>query len=159
MVLIRNHRKATELATLDPKTGNMKFYTEKDNPELATLPIKGHYSLIAGQILCFYKYDNKFFFRIDDKTIELDNDTHVELFKRAKYKIFQKYRILQKYRIFQICKKNEIILNFEYLPEKIDPPLELDFISSFVEEEDFDLCLYVRNVANDPERRDRIYTR
>ena len=39
----------------------------------------------------------------------------------------------------------------------IDPPLEDDYVSSFVEEEDFDFGLFVQNIANNQARQERIY--
>ena len=55
-----------------------------------------------------------------------------------------------------IVKDDDLIFTLTYNRPRIDPPLELD-PTPFVEEEDFDFCLFLLNVLSDPGRKERIY--
>lgn len=60
-------------------------------------------------------------------------------------------------RVINISATGRSLFHWRYHPRAIDPPLSVDS-NAFVEEEDFDFCLFVFHVANDRERRTTIYS-
>ena len=52
---------------------------------------------------------------------------------------------------------NQVITELKYTKPKIIPPLEVD-PTPFVEEEDYDYGLFLSNVVDDPDRKNRIYS-
>lgn len=85
-------------------------------------------------------------FRVDDEDFELTAETSVRLVREN-----------ETTNTIMLFRGEDLLFACTYQRPTIDPPLKYD-PTPFVDEEDFDFCLFVYNVANDPGRKARIYT-
>jgi hypothetical protein len=146
MILMQSLDKFDDLADLDINTGYISWFSRRANPAVASRPIHGHIAQLHGRILCLYRRGGVLHFRVDGEDFELTKNTSVNL-ERVRH---DTNRII-------VTQEGTLLFSWTYQRRVVFPPLELD-PTPFVEEEDFDFCLFVYNVANDPERRERIYT-
>ena len=86
-------------------------------------------------------------FRVDDEDFELTAETSVKLVP-----------VKETTNTIMLFRGEDLQSSWTYQRPALDPPLKYD-PTPFVEEEDFDFCLFVYNVANDPGRKARIYTK
>lgn len=142
-MLLQSQEKFDEIAELDPNTGKVSFFSKQKNPRKYSnmSQMRGWYSQLNGHLLLLYTHDGKLFLRVDEDLFELNEDTKVSLERGSSQ------------NVLTILRYDALTYRLEYKPPVIDPPLEEDFISTGVEEEDFDFCLFVHNVVNNPARR------
>jgi hypothetical protein len=86
-------------------------------------------------------------FRVDDEDFELTEETSVRLVREN-----------ETTNTIMLFRREDLLFAWTYQRPLIDPPLKYD-PTPFIEEEDFDFCLFVYNVANNPGRKARIYTK
>ena len=134
--------KIVEFDFLDKKN---IFYSKKENPEKRKAKKNGNYSIIEGNFLALFRFNNELHFRANEKDFVVDDDTKIE-FKKGEEKNF-----------FKVTKDNKLFFELVYASPVIDPPLEEDFVSSFVEEEHFDFCLFIYNVVSNRKRRESFF--
>lgn len=149
MILLESFNNKFKMAEMDVNSGNMKYYCKlfykllkifKSRPSFS-----GHYSKINGKIIVFYRIKEKLFLRVDKVLFELDDAIEV------------RWKRLNDFNCFSLLRNGRQLLELIYKRPKINPSLEIDTVSSFVEEEDFDFCLFIYNVMNNSERKKRIY--
>jgi hypothetical protein len=145
MVLLQSMDKFDNLAELDTGTGQISYFSRRANPKAASRPIRGAIAQLHGRTLCLYREAGALHFRVDNEDFELTEKTHVEL-----------VRTQDDVNRITVLRNGVPLFTWTYQRPAIYPPLELD-PTPFIEEEDFDFCLFVHNVVNDPSRRKRIY--
>jgi len=146
MILLYSHDRWDGLALLDSRTGRISFHSRKVEPDLAALPIQGHFSrLPSGQLAILYREAGDLHLRLD----------HLDLLLSADMKA--RWEREDDYHTLMISRAGQPILHWTYAPPVIYPPLSED-PTPFVEEEDFDFGLFVCRVLIDDGLRKRIYT-
>ena len=143
MILLQSVDKFDEVAVLDVTVGQLTWYSKQTVPDLASEPIRGHIAQLDGHTVILYREAEILRFRIDNDEFELTDNTRIELVRDDPH-------------ILTVYRNGEIAIKFAYTPPIIHPSLEVD-PTPFVEEEDFDFGLFVHNVVNDVDRRNRIY--
>jgi hypothetical protein len=145
MVLLESYDRFDDLVELEPTTGQVRWYSKRDNPNMATLPIQGAVSQLNGHMVFLYREADVLHFRVDDIDIELTEDTRIELIRGNT-------------NVLTMLRGDAPIFRLEYKPYVAD---EIDkwrmYLNPFIEEEDFDFGLFVYNVLKDPRRRADIY--
>lgn len=133
------------LAVLDPEIGSISWSSRQGFVSECPASICGVASRLDGRILCFYRHGGALHFRSDDQDFELGHTDSTQ------------YQAIERgLAEFSILREGQPLYSWAYRRPVIDPPLELD-PTPFVEEEQFDVCLFVHNVLSSPERRRRIY--
>lgn len=62
------------------------------------------------------------------------------------------------YWVFSIQRDQRTVFSWEYRRAEISPPVSaFHMINSAVSEEDFDIFLFIHNVINDRQRRNRVF--
>lgn len=147
MVLLQSNDRFDSLAELDTSTGQISWFSRSADPARASSPVHGHVGQMQGRILCLYRDEAGILhFRVDNVDLELTENTHVEL-----------ERVRDDANRITILRNGILLFAWTYQRPVIEPSLEYD-PTPFIEEEHFDFCLFVYNVANDPGRREIIYT-
>ena len=82
---------------------------------------------------------------MDNKDFELTAQTHIKI-----------VHLDDGANCIIVLRNGVSLFTWAYRRPTVDPPMEYD-PTPFVEHEDFDFCLFVHNVANDPGRRERIF--
>jgi hypothetical protein len=145
MVLLESYERFDDLAELEPTTGELCWYSKRENPHMATLPIHGAISQMDGHRVFLYRETDVLHFRVDDIDIELTEDTRIELIRGNT-------------NVLIVLRGDVPIFRLEYKPYVAD---EIDkwrmYLSPFVEEEHFDFGLFVCNVTQNACRRNAIY--
>jgi hypothetical protein len=144
MVLLRSVDRFQDLAELDTDTGQISWFSRPRNCG-ESLRIQGSIARLHNRVLCLYREEEMLHFRVDNKDIELTEETTIHLVS-----IDENYN-----RIIVFC-DDVSLLDWAYQRPEIEPSLDCD-LTPFVEEEQFDFCLFVYNVANDKSRRENIY--
>jgi hypothetical protein len=144
-IILRSRDKFDVLAELNTNTGQISWFSRCTNLAKSSGPVCGAIAQLQGRVLCLYRETGTLHFKIDDEDFELSETTEVELVHVKEYT-----------NRITILRQDTVLFTWVYQRPLIDPPLEQD-PTAFVEEEHFDFCLFVYNVANDPERRERIW--
>jgi hypothetical protein len=112
-------------------------------PEIEQLPLIGWFSTIADRRFLFYRWNGELRLRIDDAPPINLRDLHAD------------WRSSCGKARFTLKRGRKVILR-EVYPLSRDIEL-IDTDPTFVEPEDFDILLFVRNVLQDPPRMERIF--
>lgn len=144
MIVLQSKDGFDDLAILNTVTGQVSWISKKSY-SLALSDTHGSVARMHGHTLCLYRTSGVLHFRVDDQDIQLTEDTSVSLVALDD----DTYRIT-------VSRTEAVLFDWTYKRPLIWPPLEWD--PTFVREDDFDYCLFVWNVANDPGRRARIYS-
>jgi hypothetical protein len=145
MVLLQSMDVFDNLAELSTSTGQVSWLSKHAHPELTSHPVHGSIAQLHGRTLCLYRQEGVLHFRVDHEDFELTKETSIKL-----------ERVRDRVNSISVLRSGTPLFTWAYQRPTIDPPLELD-PTPFVDEEDFDFCLFVHNVMNDPSRRERIY--
>lgn len=145
MVLLESHDKFDDLVELEPTTGQLCWYSKRDNPNMAIRPIHGSFAQLDTHLVFLYRQAGVLHFRVDDTDIELTDDTCVELIRGET-------------NVLIVKRDNVRLLYLVYKPYVTD---EIDqwrmYMNPFIEEEHFDFGLFVWEVTQNTERRSTIY--
>jgi hypothetical protein len=141
---LQSSERFDDFALFDTVTGKTEFYSKKTDPEMANRPLSGSYCRLGNMLLKLYRISDVLYFAVDDQVVELTDATSVELEKERSNRTLSVYR------------GGQCVLECNYQRPSSGTLLEFD-PTPFVEEEHFDFGLFVKNVASNPERRERIY--
>lgn len=144
MVLLQSKDIFDDILQLDPLTGRTLKLKRSSSPELLDAPISGTFANIGGHHLLFYRFEGRLKFVVDEKEVEIDNQTRSSLERNDGQ------------RIFRLFKEEKELLKFVYNIGDLEQEIPGD-TTAFVESEDFDFCSFVHNVLNNPERKSFIY--
>lgn len=146
-MLLRSHQRFHEVAEFDPDDGKLNIRAGEVSAGGAAPRISGSYARLGEHTLLLYKLNGELYLKADAlQSLLITGDITAQVEdgdgRRA---------------LLLVRGDGSPLLTVWYLPPVIDPSLEDDYVSSFVEEEDFDFGLFVRNVINSPRRRREIY--
>lgn len=143
MILLRSSDRYGEYAEIDTATGEIVWYPGQSGAVVGLGHIDGHIAVIDGYAVCLYRERGRLHLRIGAVDSEITDDTSAEL---AQGKV----------SVLTLSRHAVGCFRWMYKRPVVEPPLDID-PTPFVEEEDFDFGLFVRNVMANPERRQRIY--
>ena len=134
------------LALLDLDSGQITVVSKLERPDLSAKRIHGYYSKVNGKLFCLFVDNEQLFVKIDDQLIELTAGTTVCV-----------EPVDEKRNLFEIVQDHGIILSWEYeKPENGQLLGVAQFFNPLISDEDYDICIFIYNVANNPSRRERI---
>jgi hypothetical protein len=137
MLLIKYHDRIDIIAEFDPETGRTDIL-----PRPQGLPVTGTdgwFSLLGGLCVVFYRQGGRLWLRAGERIIDLDRDPTIEWHREGD---------ISSLTIGD--QRGEIVLRYRTGPRS-GPALQED-PTPFVDEEDWDLGLFLSNVMFDAER-------
>jgi hypothetical protein len=140
MLILQSQDKFDEFLEFEPYTGKIKRLSNYKDKKIS---INGHFTKTEDHFLCFYRLNNILHFRFDSQDISINDNMRFEFLRNTENSL-------------HIIENNKIIFSLTYrhnLPENL---YQKD-LTPFVEEEDFDFCLFFFNVITNKVRRDIIY--
>jgi hypothetical protein len=143
-MLVQSFDNFDEVGDFDPATGRLATY-RKTTADTSNRPLGGHFAVLGGTLAILYRtapQDDALHLRVSERDYLLAA-TGIEWKKDADQ------------RLLRVVATTHEPLMVRYLVV-IDPPLHQD-PTPFVEEEDFDFCLFLLNVWSDLSRLDRLY--
>lgn len=132
-----------KIATLDTTSGKVRIFLRFLRPDLSSDSASGICSKARGKLICFYRVDERLFLKVDDRTVEFQDDDSV----------FLKYVTGREYE-FAVLRNKQKIFSCGYQKPEIYPPIGL----FGEEEEDFDIFLRVCNIISDPEGKKHFFS-
>jgi len=140
--------KFDDLIEYDPVTSKKRKISKKVQPAYIGQAIQGSFSELGKHLVFLFRIDETLHLVIDNEHIVLDNNIRI-------IRVSDKSDETITFMIIDIF-SNETIIEIKYQKPNIYPALEFD-PTPFVDEEDFDYGLFLSNVLNDVDRRNRVY--
>lgn len=144
MILLQSHDHFDQLGVWEPKAQQLKVIHRNQNPELELQPLCGLYTQSNDNFLLLYRPGQDLRFRYGTDEIKIDQTVTAKLEHSPQN------------NILVLLRGTLPILRCCYHRRIPDPSLEED-LTPFVEEEDFDFGLLVRNVINDQTRQQQFF--
>ncbi len=145
MVLLESYDRFDDLVELEPNTGQLYWYSKRDNPNMAARPVHGSFARLDTHLVFFYRQADVLHLRVDDTDIQLTDDTGIELVRG------------ETSTLMVVC-GNVPIICLDYKSHVTD---EIDqwrmYLNPFIEEEHLDFGLFVWEVMQNAEQRSIIY--
>jgi hypothetical protein len=123
----------------------MRLVRKNEFRENEEIRICGIFTEIKNKYLSLFREGNKLYFVIDSDIYLIDDTSSVDIKKIEK----NKYQL-------SLFDDDNIVATYDYVKPHINPQLGLD-PTPFIEEENFDFCLFIKNVVNDKDRRERMF--
>lgn len=142
-IFLQNNDRWNQLLKFDIVSGSL---SEVPRP-IRGVRISGHYKKWLNSYVMFYRKQSALYFQVEGKKILLENSDCIMQFKREGH-----------FNLFQIIAGEKTIFEHQYESLLYDSISEIDPDFNDEKEEDQDFYLFVFNVMNDNERRNRIYT-
>jgi len=141
-LLLQSNEKLDEIMEFDPATGASKVLSKLKSFVNKQVSTQGFYSRNEGNPLLLYRINDDLYFQSGACRVLLDDTISIKVEGN------------EQARRFELRAQDLIVFQCSYIPKLntlagIDP-------TAFVEEEDFDFYLFVRNIANSSQRRDLI---
>lgn len=141
-LLLRDFYNAHSYAVINVQSGILEHVSSSHFEDTEVI-VSGMFADIGEHKLALFRHD-KMLLKVDDSIIELDEGTSALIEKKK-----QSHSLL-------IRTGEQMILELDYHPMVLDPPLDID-PTPFVEEEDFCFALFLYNIINDKARLRRVY--
>jgi hypothetical protein len=142
MLLLQSLDASTEYAQLDENTLEVKLLAR--NSKVPPNVISGHFAWLHGQFVALFRHGQGLQFLSGKQLIQVGDRVRSEL------------RMGRSARTFRLTRDQQVLFEQEYSASEPDPSLQID-PTPFVEEEDFDVFMFIHNVLSEPSRRRRIY--
>jgi hypothetical protein len=142
-MLVQSHQSFDTVADYDPATQTFFAFSRRAEPARLSEPITGAYEILGGKRIVLYRRRNALYLDVDHRTIPL-NEHSVDVLSAKSY------------RLLRISRGGNVVLELKYPAPVLDPPVAED-PTPFVQEEDFDFGLFLRNVSRDTARQSRMY--
>lgn len=139
IINLKSNQRYDEILKLDPETGVTR--TASRTSEHEPCRFKGHFAWVESKLLCLYKWDEKLIFRRDGDLFEIPGDAIATI------------QELGASNLLRVVVGNTEVFRWTYERPKTD------FIDGlrYMVDEDHDFGLFVHNVINEKDRRNRIY--
>lgn len=145
MLCLQNNEDFARIGVLASASGGK--LQESGREVLQQVPqarIVGAYSRVGDRIVGVFRSAETLYLLIDDRAIAWQCVQSVVLEDQAANR-----------RCLRVVVPGEEIL-IDYARPVLEPPLSSVY-EPFVEDEDYEFCLFVRNIAADPVRRERVF--
>lgn len=163
MILLNSLDRAVDHAILDPVSREINFFSDDRTKGTEYQLISGLYSIVDGSPVVFYRDMQELKLMLAGEVYVIDETTRSELHqgKRTLTRlIHDRFPGVSKvfpprFHHFHLFQNEKPVVRFRYRAPVIqrfafDP-------TPFVEDEHFDLMLFIHNVLRDPGRRNRIW--
>jgi hypothetical protein len=141
-MLLQFHQSFDILAEYDPATGGFAAFSRSAEPARVHF-VQGTFDYLSGKRVILYRLAGVLYLDVDGERVPVE-DHVVEV------------RPLNGDRVLRVRGDRGLVFEVAYSPRRLDPPLSED-PTAFIDEEDFDFGLFLRNVSRDRERQSRIY--
>ena len=136
-----------KLVLLDTVSGAVTIISRDDYPEFDSRQTNGIVGKAGTKIVYFYRMEDYLYIKVDELIITITIEVTSSITS-----------IDNKTNNFKLFRGKEILLSIDYERPVINPSLEISqFFNPFIEEEDFDIFLFINNVINNPRRREILY--
>lgn len=142
---VESHDRFDDVAEFDPETGALVEYSRATRPNPAPEAVQGHYARLFGTVTVLYRLGSSLWLRIGDEARDLDLASTEVRWDHAHGR-----------STLTLLEHGEPLAQVQYQPGPSGAGLDND-PTAFVEAEDWDFGLFVRNVLDDDSRRARIY--
>jgi hypothetical protein len=161
-LVVQNFLRMSEFAAFDPETGALEIPAPRPSSPV------GYFTELGGERVTFYALRGRLQLRVGETVCELGRGAELSAVvgledldgvrppRLAPAAAPFKSRTVvslegENVRKLKVETDGAVVLRHQY-PNPIDPPMEFDL--TMAEEEDFDLGLFVANVASSPDRVD-----
>lgn len=142
MLLLQSNEIFDNIAEFEPHNGKINILSRKKNFPDHRVVTNGFFSEHQNGLLLLYRKNGELFFKSAAFHVSLNNNIHINIVGNNQT------------RRFEILDRGVKIFETTYIP--VLNEFGEDDPTPFVEDEDFDFYLFVRNIANNQERRELI---
>ncbi len=140
-MLVQYHERFDVIAEFDPESGRVQPLPRPDG--LSPGGTDGWFAILGGVCVVFYRQAARLRLQIGGRTFDLDGDASVD------------WRVEDRTAVFTVTDESgQVMLRYTSGPSS--GPWVSDDPTPFVEEEDWDLGLFISNVIFDEERSDLV---
>ena len=140
-MLIQSHEQYEVVAEFDPESGSIQAHARPNG--MSPAGSDGWFATLGDICVVFYRYSGRLWLRVDDRTFDLDGDASVD------------WRVEDGMAVFAVADDDgQVVLR--YSTGALSAPMTSDDPTPFVEDEDWDLGLFIANVMFDEERSDLV---
>lgn len=140
-MLIQSHEQFDVVAEFDPESGRIQPHSRPDG--LSPAGTDGWFATLGDSRVVFYRQSGRLWLRLADRTFDLDGDASVD------------WRVEAGMAVFAVADDDgQVVLR--YSTGARSDPVTSDDPTPFVEDEDWDLGLFIANVMFDEERSDLV---
>jgi hypothetical protein len=142
-MILACHTEFDLMAEYDPVRGGFEVFSRRVNPQRVPRQLSGLFDRISQNLVLLFRHVGILFLDIGGLRLTMsDHAVHLDH--------------LGGLRVLRILANGKIVFELPYDAPIIDPPLSQD-PTPFVDEEDFDFALFLRNLSQDPARQARIF--
>lgn len=145
-MLVQSNDSFIRVGEFDPRNGTLvEFDRENASPELLASPLEGHFSILSGKRVVFFRSEDRLWLSIEDEVWDMTDGHEVE------------WETLGGSSLLRIRQGKDDAFEVRYEPgPETGPPLD-DDPTPFVAQEDWDFGLFIHNVLSNPQRSAGIY--
>jgi hypothetical protein len=147
MIFLQNSEHHALIGTLASAKGGE--LTESDRSVLGQVDsrvVSGSYCKFEGKLVGVFRANEELYLLLGQRSLPWSSIESVSIEENPPNN--RRLRVLVRGEVLEVDCRREVL----------NPPLS-DLHEPFVEDEDYDFCLFVRNLASDPERRQRVFRR
>lgn len=145
-MLVQSNDKFNRVGDFDPRSAKLvEFDREQASPELLASPLAGHFTMLAGKQVVFFRFEDRLRLSIEGEVWDLTDGLEFE------------WESAGESSLLRLRNGDLVACEVKYEPgPKTGPPLK-DDPTPFVEMEDWDFGLFIHNVLGNPDRAAGIY--
>lgn len=143
-MLVQSHDKHSEVAEFDPESGRLRRVEHDDAGTLLDQPLRGHFADLEGVEAILYRCGEQLSLRVAGKEAPATAET-------------VRWAPDGSHAVLSIVEAGHVVASARYHRGPSTGPSLADDPTPFVEAEDWDFGLFVRNVIGDAERARSIY--
>lgn len=136
-MLVQYHDRFDVVAEFDPPSGQLRVRPRP--PGLSPAGTEGWFSILGGSAVVFYRHTNHLWLRVGERVFDLDGGASVDWCSEEGFAVLRAHD-----------STSEVLIRYPAGPNLDQDP------TPFVEEEDWDLGLFVANVVLDEERSELV---
>jgi hypothetical protein len=142
-MILKRHSVFDTLADYDPVMGTFLTFSRASEPVRASGQVSGTFDYLGGKRILLFRHAGVLYLQVDSQRVTMADHT-IEL------------QTVGGRRVLRVLSGTRIVLELTYVPPLIEPPLSED-PTPFVEEEHFDLGLFLASLSRDRGRQGRVY--
>ena len=140
-MIVQSHERFDVVAEFDPESGRIQPYARPDG--MSPTGTDGWFATLGDSCVVFYRHAGRLWLRLADRTFDLDGDASVD------------WRAEDGTAAFAVADDDgQVVLH--YPTGARSGPMTTEDPTAFVEDEDWDLGLFIANVIFDEERSDLV---
>lgn len=143
-MILQRYTVFDEIADFEPDSGSFAVHSRAATLQQGEIRVAGHFDYIGEKCILLFRLGGVLYVQLDQQRLTMA-DHFVEVRAEAAHRVLR-------------ISGDHVILEIEYDPPIIDPPL-VDDLTPFVEEEHFDFGLFITSVSHDHSRQERLYTK